>query len=100
MEWPGRSGVVTPAFLLVVGATFAVFSTFGFIALALPLYARDALGTSDLGVGIAMGAGSIGAILAGPPSGRVADRRGRRVVFFAAAAAQLGGSSRSRSSHR
>lgn len=85
------SRVVTPAFLAVVAATFAVFATFGVVILALPLYVRDSLEASDLGVGIAMGAASIGAILVGPPSGRVADRRGRRAVLLAALAAMLGG---------
>jgi predicted MFS family arabinose efflux permease len=83
--------LLTPAFGLVVGATFAVFASFGMLVYALPLYARDALGTSDVGVGLAMGAASIGAIVVGPPSGRVADRRGRKAVLFAGAAGMLAG---------
>ena len=82
---------MTPAFVLVIGATFAVFGSWGMFIFAMPLYARDALSASDVGVGLAMGAGSIGAILAGAPSGRVADRRGRRIVVFAGTVGMLVG---------
>ena len=85
VEAAGPSRVVTTEFLLVVFATFAVFATFGIFVLALPLYARDVLGASDLGVGVAVGASSIGAVLAGPPAGRLSDRRGRRVVLIVCA---------------
>jgi MFS family permease len=91
VEYPASSRVVTPPFVAVVVATFAVFATFGFLIFALPLYVRDALAGSDLAVGLAMGVGSIGAILAGPPSGRIADRRGRRIVLFASLVAMLAG---------
>ncbi len=91
MDPPAGSRLVTASFVAVVAATFTVFASVGVVILALPLYARDALATSDIGVGIAMGAGSIGAILAGPPSGRIADRRGRRIVLFASLAALFGG---------
>ena len=91
METVAPSHVVTPRFLVVVGATLAVFVSFGVVILALPLYVRDALAASDAGVGVAMGAGSLGAILAGPAAGRVADRRGRRVVLLVATALMLVG---------
>ena len=80
------SRLVTPAFALVVASTSAVFASFGMLIYAMPLYARDALGASDVAVGLAMGAASIGAILVGPPSGRFSDRHGRRIVLFAGAA--------------
>jgi MFS family permease len=83
--------LVTPAFAAVVGVTFVVFASFGVVILALPLYVRDALDGSDLNVGIAIGAGSIGAILAAAPAGRISDRRGRRLVLFGALAAMLCG---------
>jgi MFS family permease len=79
------------AFGCVATATFAVFATFGIVLLALPLYVRDALGRSDLGVGMAMGAASVGAIVAGPLAGRLADRHGRRIVLFTAVAVMLAG---------
>jgi MFS family permease len=80
-----RSPLVTKRFVVLVVATFAVFASFGILVLALPLYVRDELAGSDLAVGVAVGAASIGAILAGPPSGRLADRVGRRVVLLASA---------------
>src|SRR3712207_5466600 len=64
-------------------ATFAVFFTFGMLVLALPLYVKDALGRGDAAVGVAMGAASVTAIVFGAASGRIADRRGRRVVLVA-----------------
>jgi predicted MFS family arabinose efflux permease len=83
--------VVTRPFLLVVVAAGAVFASFGVLVVALPLYIRDELGRSDFGVGTAVGAASIGAILAGPVTGRLADRWGRRLFLFAGAALMLGG---------
>jgi MFS family permease len=86
-----RSRVLTREFLFVVGATTAVFASFGVLVVALPLYIRDELGRSDLGVGIAIGAASIGAIIAGPLAGRLADRHGRRLFLFGGGAAMLAG---------
>jgi MFS family permease len=83
--------LLTSAFGLVLAATTGVFATFGVLVLALPLYVRDELGRSDLAVGIAVGAASIGAILVGPPSGRFADRRGRRLVMAAGAVVMAAG---------
>jgi predicted MFS family arabinose efflux permease len=91
VEASARSSVVTPQFLLVVGATLAVFASFGMLLLALPLYARDVLGASDLGVGLAIGSASLGSIVAGPPAGRVADRRGARIILVTGAAAMAAG---------
>jgi predicted MFS family arabinose efflux permease len=81
------SRIATPAFAVLVAATAAVFTSFGAVVLALPLYVRDELGGSDLAVGSAIGAASIGAIVAGPVAGRIADRRGRRIVLVVSAAA-------------
>jgi MFS family permease len=83
--------VLTAQFALVLSATFAVFASLGLLLVALPLYVRDELAGSDLQVGIAMGAASIGAIVAGPVAGRIADRRGRRSVVLASAALILAG---------
>jgi MFS family permease len=77
--------------LLVLAAAAAVFASFGILVVALPLYIRDELGRSDFGVGSAVGAASIGAILAGPVTGRLADRWGRRVFLFGGVLLMLGG---------
>ena len=83
--------LVTPQFQLVWLANFAVFFSIGILILALPLYARDSLAASNLAVGIAVGVGSITAVLVGPPSGRISDRRGRKSVAFAGALLMLAG---------
>jgi len=83
---PSETSLLTRPFVLAMAATTAAFATFGVLILALPLYVRDELGRSDLAVGLAVGAASIGAIVAGPPAGRIADRRGRRVVMLGGAA--------------
>ena len=91
MDTIPRTRVLTGDFLFVCAATFAGFFAFGIVVLAVPLYVRDELGRSDLGVGFAVGAASIGAIVVGPLAGRLADRHGRRVVLFAGTAVMLAG---------
>lgn len=88
---PAELRVRSPVFVLVVAVSGAVFATFGVVVLALPLYVRDELGRSDLAVGLAMGAASIGAIFVGPLSGRLADRLGRRPIMLAGAAVTAAG---------
>jgi predicted MFS family arabinose efflux permease len=91
VEASARSRLVTPEFALLVGANSAVFASFGMLLLTLPLYARDVLGASDLAVGLAIGGASFGAIVAGPPSGRLADRRGARGLLLGGAAVMAAG---------
>jgi MFS family permease len=83
--------LVTPVFARLWLAVFAVFFAFGTILLTVPLYTAEALGSGDVAVGVAAGAGSVTALLVGPPSGRIADRHGRRpVLAFGAAGMLLG----------
>jgi MFS family permease len=77
--------VVTAAFARLWVATFGAFASFGMVVLALPLYAKDELDASSVGVGIAMGAASVTSVAFSTLSGRFADRRGRRLVFIAGA---------------
>ena len=91
MEAAPPRRVLTGEFLLVCTASSAAFFAFGVVVLALPLYVRDDLGRSDLGVGFATGAASLAAIVAGPVAGRLADRHGRRVLFFGATAGMVAG---------
>jgi MFS family permease len=79
----------TSAFVRVWLATFGAFASFGVILLALPLYVKDELDRGSVGVGLAVGAASITAVIFGPPSGRVADRRGRRMLVLAGAAVMI-----------
>jgi MFS family permease len=83
--------VVTRQFVVLITASFAVFTSFGVYLLALPLYVRDGLGASDAAVGVAFGIGSVGAVLAGPPAGRIADRVGRIAVLLAGAVIMVAG---------
>jgi MFS family permease len=82
-------GIVTGAFVRVWLSAFAGFMSFGVTILALPLYARDELAARDVAIGIAIGVGSITAVLVSPTSGRIADRRGRRIVLVAGALVML-----------
>jgi MFS family permease len=78
--------LLTPAFVLVWLGTFGAFASFGVNLLTLPLYVSDALERGSIGIGVAVGAASLTAVLFGPPAGRVADRRGRRAMLLAGAA--------------
>lgn len=74
--------LVTPDFARIWLATFGAFLTFGMVVLALPLYVKDELGYSSIGVGVAMGAASITAIVFAILSGRLGDRYGRRSLLL------------------
>jgi MFS family permease len=82
--------LITGPFVRIWLGTLGAFASFGFILLVLPLYVKDELDRGSLGVGIAVGAASITAVLAGPPVGRLADRRGRRVMIVAGAVVMVG----------
>ena len=70
-------------------ATLGAFTTFGMVVLALPLYTKDQLDRGSIGVGVAMGAGSLTSMLLSPLSGRLGDRRGRRPLLLAGAVVML-----------
>jgi MFS family permease len=83
--------LITGPFIRIWLGTLGAFASFGFILLVLPLYAKDELDRGSLGVGIAVGSASITAVLAGPPAGRLADRRGRRMLIVVGAAVMVAG---------
>ena len=74
--------MVTPAFLLVAAATFFAFLSIGVVLPVLPRYAEGPLTAGSIGVGIAVGAASVTALLAQPPAGRLGDLRGRRPLMI------------------
>jgi MFS family permease len=81
--------LATPVFARLWLANLAVFFAFGTILLTVPLYTAEALGRGDVVVGIAAGAASVTALVFGPVSGRIADRRGRRPVLVLGALGML-----------
>jgi MFS family permease len=74
--------VLTPTFLLVAAATFFAFLSIGVVLPVLPRHAEGPLGTGSVGVGLAVGAASLTALLAQPPAGRLGDLRGRRPLLM------------------
>jgi MFS family permease len=75
--------LLTGAFLRVWLATLGAFATFGMVVLALPLYVKDQLDYGSVGVGLAVGAASITAVIFSIVSGRLGDRHGRRPLLIA-----------------
>ncbi len=78
-----------------LGVFFAALMAFLAIGAALPVlpaYVRGPLHSSDLAVGVVVGAFAITSVFCRPLAGRQADRRGRRVVMIGGALAMtLGG---------
>lgn len=83
--------VLSPTFLLVAAATFFAFLSIGFVLPVLPRYAEGPLGAGSIGVGLAVGAASLTALLAQPPAGRLGDLRGRRPLLIGGGALMVGG---------
>jgi len=79
------SRLFTGPFIALAIADLAYFTSAGVLILATPLFARGPLGADPVGVGIAVGAFSITALVFRPWSGRESDRRGRRPLLIAGA---------------
>lgn len=77
---------MTPAFLLVAGATLAYFVAEGALLPTVPLFVTGPLGGGEVAVGVVVGSFSVSALLLRPWVGRLADRRGRRFVMLVGAA--------------
>jgi MFS family permease len=80
------SRLLTPAFVLLAVATLAYFIADGMTLPATPLYVTDALGGSDVAVGLTVGAFGLTALILRPLSGALADRRGRRPLLIGGSA--------------
>ena len=74
-RYPNRS-----AFAGVFAATLLCFLAVGAVLPVLPRYVTGPLGAGDLAVGIVTGAFAFTAVIGRPIGGRIADRRGRRLV--------------------
>src|SRR5262252_9005599 len=80
-----RERLLTPRFLLVVAAGLSYFMAIGMLIPVIPQYVKGPLASGNVGVGVAVGALFVGAILLRPYAGRVGDRFGRRVLIIAGA---------------
>lgn len=80
-----RAELFTPAFITLTAAELTYFLAFGITIPTTPLFAAGSLGADEFGVGLAVGAFSIAALLLRPWAGRAADRRGRRPLLIAGA---------------
>jgi len=74
--------LLTPAFLLLALSTLAYFTAEGALLPTVPLFVKRALGGGEVAVGISVGAFSVTALVLRPFVGRLADRRGRRLVML------------------
>lgn len=83
---PGaRTRLFTPAFIALSAAELAYFTAAGLMIPATPLFAAGPLDADNVGVGFAVGAFSISALVLRPFAGRAADRRGRRPLLIGGA---------------
>src|SRR5688572_16036206 len=80
-----RTTLFTPAFVALAIADLAYFLAAGLLIQVTPLFAAGPLGADALGVGIAIGAFSLTALVMRPWAGRESDRRGRRPLLIAGA---------------
>jgi predicted MFS family arabinose efflux permease len=79
------AGFLTAQFVLVTSSGALYFVALGTLIAVLPLYAKHDLGADDLGVGIAVGAFAVGAVVLRPFAGRIGDRVGRRPLVIGGA---------------
>ena len=80
-----NSRLLTPVFGLITLATFAYFLSVGVLIPTLPRYVEGPLGGGHVAVGVIIGAFSLTAVIMRPYSGRLGDRRGRRLLMVAGA---------------
>ena len=80
-----KERLVTPRFALVVVVRLLYFLSLGMLLPTVPQFVERGLGAGDLGVGIVVGAFSVGAVLLRPFAGRVGDRAGRRILIIGGA---------------
>jgi len=73
--------LVTPGFLILVAAALAFFTGGGIVLPVASRFADGPLGADSTGVGIAIGAFAVGALVMRPVIGWASDRFGRRPVL-------------------
>ncbi len=76
-RYPNRS-----AYAGVFAATLLGFLAVGAVLPVLPRYVTGPLGAGDVAVGVVVGAFAVSAVVGRPVGGRIADRRGRRLIVL------------------
>lgn len=77
--------LLTRPFLLVAGTALAYFTAIGVLLPTLPLFVRGRLGGGAAAIGLAQGVFYLSALVLRPWAGRIADRRGRRLLLVGGA---------------
>jgi MFS family permease len=84
---PGR--LYTLPFIAIFAATLAFFTSSGVFLPTTPRFTVGPLGGDDAAVGLVLGSFSVSSILLKPFAGRLADRRGRRLLLIAGSIAMV-----------
>lgn len=77
-----RPRLVTGQFMLVMLSNFAYFLAVGATLPAVPRFVEGPLGGGSFQVGLTVGAFALAAVLLRPFTGRIGDRRGRRILIM------------------
>jgi MFS family permease len=85
-----RPRLITPAFLALAVASLAFFTAGGLVLPVAPRFAKFALEADSIGVGVAIGAFSVAALLLRPLVGWSSDRFGRRPLLIAGSLLTVG----------
>lgn len=80
-----REATSKRAYMAVLASAFLCYAALGSVIRIIPGYVPDRLGGGLFGVGLAVGAPAISAVLARPLGGRLADRRGPLPIVLAGA---------------
>lgn len=80
-----RPRLVTGPFMLVMLSNFAYFLAVGATLPTVPRFVEGPLGGGSVAVGLTIGTFSLAAVLLRPLTGRVSDKRGRRVLIIVGA---------------
>ena len=81
-----RERFLTLQFILVTASGGLYFTALGTGITVIPVFAKHNFGTGDAGVGVAVGAFAVGAVILRPFAGRIGDRIGRRPLIIGGAA--------------
>ena len=81
MTVEAKPKLITPAFLALAIASLAFFTAGGIVLPVAPRFAKFALGADAIGIGVAIGAFSVAALLLRPFVGWSSDRFGRKPLL-------------------